>query len=214
MTSPSPAQPTHSQREQHWQGIYQSKPEAGLSWHQAAPTLSLELIGRFARPGSSVLDVGGGASPLAGALVQEGFSPCWVLDISAAALAVAKQRLPAEVRVRIEWRVADVLDDPQLPSFDVWHDRAVFHFMTTDEQRAVYIRVAEKTVSPGGLLIVGTFALEGPATCSGLPVQRYDAPALAAQFAASFKLRHEAHELHTTPAGKPQPFVYVVLERS
>ena len=204
---------THAERQSHWDGIYGTKPEDSLSWHQSVPTLSLELMRRFAKPGSSVIDVGGGASPLTGALLREGFGPCCVLDISAGAVEAGKARLEPGLRDRIEWRVADLLDEPLLPAFDVWHDRAVFHFMTTDQQRAAYLRVAQRTVAPGGVLIVGTFALDGPATCSGLPVERYSAQTLAEQFVPSFRLRHEASELHTTPAGRPQPFVYVVMYR-
>lgn len=202
------------QRTAHWNTVYGSRPEESLSWHQPAPTLSLALIRRFAAPGSSVLDVGGGSSTLAGALAAEGFSPCTVLDISETALQHARERIAPTLRDRIQWRVADVLDNPDLPAVDLWHDRAVFHFLTTPEERSTYAALAARTVTPGGHLIVGTFALDGPQKCSGLPVQRYDAATLAAQFAPAFRLIHEDRELHTTPAGAAQPFTYAVLQRT
>jgi SAM-dependent methyltransferase len=200
--------------ENHWEQIYTSKTEQMLSWHQPASALSFELIRQFARPGSSVIDIGGGSSTLAGRLVEEGFSPCAVLDISKAALEKAKSHLEPSIRTRIDWLVADVLSESDLPSFDVWHDRAVFHFLVEPSQRAAYIALAERTLPPHGLLILSTFGLEGPEKCSGLPVQRYDAISLARQFEQSFRLRKEVHEVHSTPWGAPQPFLYVVMERS
>ena len=198
----------------HWDTIYGSRADDSLSWHQPAPTLSLALIRRFAAPGSSILDVGGGSSTLAGALISEGFSPCTVLDISETALAHARERIAPALRDRIHWRVADILDNPALPAVALWHDRAVFHFLTTPEQRSTYAALAARTVTPGGHLILGTFALDGPQKCSGLPVQRYDAATLAAQFAPAFRLIHEDRELHITPAGATQPFTYAVLQRT
>lgn len=150
-----------------------------LSWHQSAPTLSFELIWQFASPGSSVIDIGGGSSILAGMLVEQGFSPCTVLDISQAALEKAKVRLSPSIWSKIDWRVADILNEPDLPAFDVWHDRAVFHFMIEPKDRAAYIALAERTVSPNGLLVLGVFGLDGPEKCSGLEVQRYDLNSLA-----------------------------------
>ena len=202
------------QRAAHWNTIYSTRSDDSLSWHQPAPTLSLMLIRRFAAPGSSVLDVGGGSSTLAGALVSEGFSPCTVLDLSAAALQHARERIAPTLRDRIHWRVADILSNPALPAVDLWHDRAVFHFLTTPEERSAYAALAARTVTPGGHLIVGTFALDGPQKCSGLPVQRYDAATLAAEFAPAFRLIHQDRELHTTPTGAPQPFTYAVLQRT
>ena len=200
-------------RQDHWNSIYSTRGEDSLSWHQAAPTLSLALIRRFAAPGSSVVDIGGGSSTLAAALVAAGFSPCTVLDISETALQHARERIEPALRDRIQWRIADILSNPDLPAVGLWHDRAVFHFLTTPEQRSACAALAARTVTPGGHLIVGTFALDGPQKCSGLPVQRYDAATLAAQFAPAFRLIHEDRELHTTPTGATQPFTYVVLQR-
>lgn len=198
---------------QHWEQIYTAKPEEVLSWHQAAPGLSFDLIRQHARPGSSVIDIGGGSSTLAGMLVEEGFSACTVLDISQAALDRARERLAPSIRHKIDWRVADVLSEPALPTYDVWHDRAVFHFLVEAEQQAAYVALAERTVKPQGLLVVGTFRLDGPDKCSGLPVKRYDAESLARQFERSFRFKMEAHEMHPTPWGARQSFLYVVMER-
>jgi SAM-dependent methyltransferase len=197
----------------HWEQIYTSKPEETLSWHQSVPALSFDLIQQFARPGSGVIDIGGGSSALAGMLVGEGFSPCAVLDISKTALDRAKNRLAPSIRPRIDWRVADMLSAPDLPAYDIWHDRAVFHFLVEPEQRAAYVALAERTVAPQGLLVLGTFSLDGPENCSGLHVQRYDAESLTKHFDRSFLLKTEAHEIHITPWRASQSFIYVVMER-
>ncbi len=198
---------------QHWDQIYNAKPEEALSWHQGAPGVSFDLIRNHARAGSSVIDIGGGSSTLAGMLVEEGFSACTVLDISPAALDRARKRLAPSMRDRIDWRVADVLSEFALPTYDVWHDRAVFHFLVEGEQQAAYVALAERTVKPQGLLVVGTFRLDGPDKCSGLPVKRYDAQSLAKQFERSFRVQSEAHEMHLTPWGERQSFLYLVMER-
>jgi SAM-dependent methyltransferase len=197
----------------HWEQIYTSKPEETLSWRKSIPALSFDLIRQFGRAGSSVIDIGGGSSTLAGMLVEEGFSPCAVLDISKTALDRAKNRLAPSIRPRIDWRVADMLTVPDLPAYDIWHDRAVFHFLVEPEQRAAYVALAERTVAPQGFLVLGTFSLNGPEKCSGLRVERYDAESLTKHFDRSFFLKTEAHEIHTTPWGASQSFIYVVMER-
>ncbi len=136
-----------------------------------------------------------------------------MLDISPTALERARSQVDPAVRNRIEWRVADILTGEDLPEVDVWHDRAVFHFLVNPGESAAHVAQAKRTVAPGGILIVGTFALNGPALCSGLPVQRYDAESLAAEFAPSFDFRDVRYELHRTPWGASQPFIYLVMER-
>lgn len=197
----------------HWEQIYKSKPEETLSWHQSMAALSFDLIRQFVRPGSSVIDIGGGSSNLAGMLVEERFSLCAVLDISKTALDRAKKHLAPSIRPKIDWRVADILSAPDLPTYDIWHDRAVFHFLIQPEQRAAYAAIADRTAAPQGLLVLGTFSLDGPEICSGLHVQRYDAESLTKHFERSFRLKMEAHETHATPSGAPQSFIYVVMER-
>ena len=199
--------------EGHWEQIYTSKPEDQLSWHQPMPTLSFDLIRQFARPRSSVIDVGGGSSILAGMLVEEGFSPFTVLDISRTALEKSKNRLAPSLRSRIDWRVADILSSPNLPAYDVWHDRAVFHFLVEPEQRVAYAALVQRTVAPHGVLVLGTFDLDGPDKCSGLPVQRYDAKTLASQFDENFSILKETYEVHETPWGASQSFLYLVMQR-
>jgi SAM-dependent methyltransferase len=146
-------------------------------------------------------------------LVEEGFSRCTVLDISKAALDRAKERLASSIRDKIDWRVGDILSEPDLLTYDIWHDRAVFHFLVAPEQRDAYVALAERTILPKGILVLGTLGLDGPEKCSGLPVQRYDAGSLAKQFARCFRLKKEAHEVHHTPWETPQSFLYAVMER-
>ena len=196
-----------------WEQTYASKSDHLLSWTQSKPELSLELIHTFGRRPGSVIDVGGGSSALAARLIESGTPSCIVLDISPTALERAKSQADAAVRNRIEWRVADILTADDLPEVDVWHDRAVFHFLVDPQKRAAYVKQAKRTVSPGGILILGAFALNGPALCSGLPVQRYDAESLTAEFASSFDFRDVHYELHRTPWGATQPFIYQVMER-
>ena len=197
---------------QSWEQTYASKSDEMLSWTQSWPGLSLELIHTFGPPRGSVIDVGGGSSALAGSLIEGGTPRCIVLDISPTALTRARSQVDPAVRDRIEWRVADILTADDVPEVDVWHDRAVFHFLVDGRERAAYVTQAKRTVTPGGILILGTFAPNGPATCSGLPVRRYDAESLAAEFAPSFALRDVRYEIHKTPWGATQPFIYVVME--
>lgn len=197
----------------HWESVYQTKQEAEVSWHQDNPALSLDLIREIATPRSRIIDVGGGSSVLASRLVALGFEDVAVLDISAAALDRAKER-GGTAAEKVRWVIADVTAVRDLGQFDVWHDRAVFHFLTSPEERRSYVELAARTVPAGGRLIVGTFALDGPEKCSGLPVERYDTAKLSDAFGASFSLRREAKETHLTPWGKPQQFTYAVFERT
>src|SRR5882757_2034152 len=142
----------------HWEAIYTSKSDAELSWHQQQSTVSYQLIAEFAKPGSSVIDIGGGSSSLAGQLVIAGFRPVTVLDISKAALARAQSRIAPSLQAEIDWRVGDILASPELPPCDVWHDRAVFHFLVEPDDQARYVALAAHTVKQYGILIVGTFA--------------------------------------------------------
>jgi len=204
--------PVSENTEAFWEQTYASKSDHLLSWTQSKPELSLELIHTFGRRPGSVIDVGGGSSALAAWLIDSGTPSCIVLDISPTALERARSQVDPDVRNRIEWRVADILTGEDLPEVDVWHDRAVFHFLVNPGERAAYVAQAKRTVAPGGILIVGTLALNGPALCSGLPVQRYDAEPLAAEFAPSFDVRDVRYELHRTPWGATQRFIYLVME--
>jgi 2-polyprenyl-3-methyl-5-hydroxy-6-metoxy-1,4-benzoquinol methylase len=194
--------------------VYRTKDESQVSWHQDEPAPSLTLVREFARPGGAVIDVGGGSSVLAGRLAAQGFDVT-VLDIAPAALDRARARIgdPA-VSGRIRWIVGDVTGIADVGTFDVWHDRAVFHFLTSEADRRRYIGLAARSVRPGGHLVIGTFALDGPEKCSGLAVQRYGEAALAAAFSPHFTIVRSMIETHTTPWGKTQPFFFAVLRRS
>lgn len=201
-------------RRSHWEGVYLRKGEEDLSWHQDDPSLSFTLVSRLCPPGGKVLDVGGGTSLLASRLVSAGNADVTVMDISGAALRRAQER-SGPAAGKITWVVGDVCGTswPAPGPFDLWHDRAVFHFLADPEDRRIYARRAHESVRPGGHVVVATFAPDGPEQCSGLPVQRYDAAALAGQFAPGLAFVESHRELHTTPWGSQQAFTYVVLRR-
>lgn len=200
-------------RQEHWETVYREKGDAELSWFQAQPAVSLSLIESLTPPPRSVVDVGGGQSALAGELLGRGVAEIAVLDISSAAVERGKKRLGQRAD-QVRWIVGDVLDAQDLGACDLWHDRAVFHFLTDADDRRRYVAVASRAVRPGGHVILATFAPTGPEKCSGLPVRRYDASQLAAEFGGSFRLERSTAESHATPWGKSQDFTYVVLERT
>lgn len=200
-------------RKDHWEHVYSSKAETGVSWYQDEPRLSLELIGAVAPAECGrIIDVGGGASVLVDRLLGLPFGEIAVLDISETALGKARARL-GERAERVRWVVADVTEAPELGSFDVWHDRAVFHFLTDPDDRSSYVELARQTVPEGGHLIIATFVADGPRRCSDLDVCRYNAQSLATELGDGFSLVKEARETHTTPWGSSQAFVYGVFER-
>jgi SAM-dependent methyltransferase len=193
----------------HWEALYRTKRPEEVSWFQREPTLSLDLIRRAVPDLSArVIDVGGGASTLVDGLLRAGYANVTVLDLSAAALAQARARL-GDAASRARWLEADVLS-AELPDAgsDLWHDRAVFHFLTAPEDREAYIAQVRRAVRPGGHVLLATFAEDGPTRCSGLPVMRYSADALHQEFDGGFELLESVRERHITPAGTPQSFVY------
>jgi 2-polyprenyl-3-methyl-5-hydroxy-6-metoxy-1,4-benzoquinol methylase len=193
----------------HWEKIYRTKGPEAVSWYRPHLERSLALIERAAGGTSaSIIDVGGGESTLVDDLLARGYQNLSVLDVSQTAIDVTKKRLGATAE-QVHWMVADITTVQLEPlAFDVWHDRAVFHFLTTMEQRIVYVRKVAEAVRPGGHVIVSTFGPEGPAQCSGLEVMRYDAEALHEQFGARFQLVESSRELHETPFGSTQQFLY------
>ncbi len=200
-------------RKEHWEAVYQTKGETGVSWYQADPRLSLELITSVAPARDRrIIDVGGGTSLLVDRLLDCPFQEIAVLDISETALGKAKARLGPRAE-RVRWVVADVTEAPDLGTFDVWHDRAVFHFLTNAADRRKYVELARQTVPNGGHLIIASFADEGPKRCSDLDVCRYNAATMAAEFGEGFSLLREAKETHTTPWGSSQAFFYGVFRR-
>jgi len=203
---------TGSTRAAHWESIWSQRRPETVSWYQSVPRTSLDLVTRYARPEDRVLDVGGGASRLVDLLLQRSYRRLAVLDVSPAALDHARARLGPGAEA-VDWIVADVTNWCPTVPVELWHDRAVFHFLVEPAERAAYVAAAGNGIAPGGHLVVATFALDGPEMCSGLPVQRYDAAGLAAAFGPDFDLVETATERHVTPTGADQPFVYVVLRR-
>jgi ubiquinone/menaquinone biosynthesis C-methylase UbiE len=193
----------------HWEQMYRAKAPTEVSWYQPEARLSLDLIRRVAPSrGTSILDVGGGASTLVDGLLDAGYQAVTVLDLASSALALARQRLGQRAE-GVRWLAANVLD-VQLATayYDVWHDRAVFHFLTDARDRARYVAQVQCVVRPGGHVIVASFDPEGPARCSGLEVVRYSPHDLHAEFGSAFRLLESTKEDHRTPAGVVQPFVY------
>ena len=199
----------------HWGHVYSTKPAASVSWFQEHAEQSLRLIRGTGVPCSAAtIDVGGGASTLVDDLLANGYDAVTVLDLSAAALAEAKNRL-GQAASRVQWLVGDITQIT-LPvhAYDVWHDRAVFHFLTRPEDRQAYVNTVLRAVKPGGHVIVATFAEDGPLECSGLPVMRYGPTELHAQFGAPFALVKHEREEHHTPFGTVQKFVYCYCRKT
>jgi len=197
------------QPKNHWEHVYATKKTESVSWFQEHAEQSMRLIRGTGVPYSAgIIDVGGGASTLVDDLLSSGYCAVSVLDLAAAALSVAKARL-GERASEVQWTEGDITK-VLLPvhAFDVWHDRAVFHFLTSKEDREAYVDTVLRSVKPGGHVIVATFAEDGPIQCSGLPVMRYGPSELQAEFGSPFSLvRHEREE-HHTPFGTVQKFVY------
>jgi SAM-dependent methyltransferase len=201
-------------RKAHWENVYTTKRENEVSWFQQNPALSLELIG-LARPTaqSAIIDIGGGASRLVDHLVARGFRRVSVLDISGASLEVAKARL-GDSADRVQWIAADVTEWRPTQSFDIWHDRAAFHFLTEPADRAAYVACLQQAVPSGGHAIIGTFAIDGPEKCSGLPVCRYDEAGLSGKLGKGFVLIATRRQDHATPWNSEQRFQFCVFRRS
>jgi len=200
-------------RQAHWQQVYKEKGEYQVSWFQGQPAISLELIEAVgAKPSSAIIDIGGGASRLMDALVDRGYGDLSVLDLSESATSIAKARL-ADRAAQVKWIVADVTQWKPTRAYDLWHDRAAFHFLTRASDRDAYIDRLIKAVPSGGHAIIGTFAMDGPERCSGLPVVRYDAARLSAEFTPAFALLDTRRDDHKTPWGAIQHFQFSVFRR-
>jgi SAM-dependent methyltransferase len=202
-----------SDRKQHWEQVYQTKSPLEVSWFQAEPRLSLELIHRSGvGRDAPVIDVGGGASLLVDRLHADGYKQLAVLDISAAALAAARERLGANA-AGIEWYESDITEFTPPHAFALWHDRAVFHFLTAADDRRRYVQVLRQALRPDGHVVIAAFAIGGPTRCSGLEIVQYDAEKLQAELGPGFRLEEERSENHRTPAGKDQKFGFFRLRR-
>lgn len=198
------------QSKTHWEHVYTAKSSTEVSWYQPHATLSLGLIQRIGiGPEAAIIDVGGGASTLTDDLIAHGYHNLSVLDLSGEALAVARHRLGDKKSKLVQWIEADVTSAP-LPErfFDVWHDRAVFHFLVDEADRRAYVAQVMRAVKPGGHVIVATFAPDGPTECSGLPIVQYNADSLHDEFGPAFELIDHDEEAHVTPAGRVQHFIY------
>ena len=201
-------------RKAHWENVYSTKGEREVSWYQESPAPSLELIA-LARlsADASIIDIGGGASRLVDALVDRNVRQITVLDLSAAALDAAKQRL-GDKAANVRWEISDVTKWEPSQTYDMWHDRAAFHFLTDQADQSAYVDRLKKAVKRGGCVIIGTFALDGPERCSGLPIVRYDAASLSGTLGSDFKLIDARRHDHATPWGAVQRFQFSTFRRA
>jgi len=200
-------------RHSHWQRVYTDKEPTDVSWYQSVPTKSLQLIRATGTDRSGpVLDVGGGASTLVDQLLAEGYTDISVLDVSAKALERARLRLGKQAEA-VHWIESDITSIVPSRRYEVWHDRAAFHFLTDPGERSKYVDVLEQALLPRGHLLLATFGPEGPERCSGLPVQRYDIGALQQLLVDNFELHDHDLEIHQTPSGSAQQFLYSRWQR-
>lgn len=197
----------------HWQRRYSENPTGSLSWTEELPRTSLDLIEGAALPReAAIVDVGGGASRLAGELIQRGYGDVTVADISAKAMEQAQADL-GEDAARVRWIEADVRSHDFGRHFDLWHDRAVFHFMVDEADRQAYLSVLDRSLKSSGHLILAIFGPQGPTECSGLPVRRYDAAGLSDLLGDEYELLSSRRQDHRTPSGNVQQFTYAHLRR-
>jgi ubiquinone/menaquinone biosynthesis C-methylase UbiE len=197
-----------SRRKEHWEHIYSNKSEREVSWFQTTPSASLDLIVSAETPKSAkIIDVGGGASRLADGLLAEGYYNITVLDVAEAALAQAKRRLGSKAS-SVSWITADITKWRPAVAYDLWHDRAVFHFLTDQHDREAYLSVMQKALKPDAVVIIGTFSLDGPERCSGLPVVRYSPESLSKTLGEDFLFIESMQEEHQTPGGGVQKFQF------
>ena len=200
-------------RQAHWQQVYNEKGENQVSWFQERPAISLELTEAVgAALDSAIIDIGGGASRLVDALVENDYRDLTMLDLSENAVSIAKKRLGRRAAT-VKWIVADVTQWEPPTTYDLWHDRAAFHFLTEESDRIAYIERLMKALRPGGHAIIGTFALDGPERCSGLPVVRYDGALLSISLGSAFALHDTRRHDHITPWGAIQHFQFSVFRR-
>ena len=204
-----------TERKAHWERVYEARTAEAMSWYQAHALMSMELIRATGIDRSApVIDVGGGASTLVDDLHAAGYTSLAVLDFSSTALDAARRRLGPEVASTITWIEADITR-AELPddAYEIWHDRAVFHFLTSVEDREHYVSTMRGAVRPGGWVVMATFADDGPDKCSRLPVVRYRPDTLSAELGVSFVLERHARELHVTPGGATQSFLYCLFRK-
>lgn len=201
-------------QKKHWEKVYAEKTPEEVSWYQSSPNLSLKMIATTQLSLTDpIIDIGCGASTLLDHLVTLGYSDITVLDISKTALSCAQKRL-GEAGKNIRWEEANICAFKPQHSYILWHDRAVFHFLTDPGERAQYLQVLNSSLAPGGYVILATFALDGPEKCSGLPVQRYSSELLKQTLGGSYQPLLQDQEIHRTPAGREQKFIYTLFKKS
>jgi trans-aconitate methyltransferase len=203
---------------QHWDEVYRNRPAHELTWFQARPTFSLALIERCEpRLDAAIIDIGGGASLLTKYLLESGYTNLSLLDISPRALAIARAQLQTAAE-RVQWIEQDVTrfqpPEQSTAQYWLWHDRAVFHFLTRPQDRTAYRNVLGQALAPGGFAIIAAFPPHGPNRCSGLDTMQYDADSLSAQLGPEFQLLEQRDELHATPSGGNQAFRYFLYQRT
>jgi len=198
----------------YWDNVYVTKDDSEVSWFQQIPATSLALIDLAqASRDAAIIDIGGGASHLVDHLLSRGYRDVTVLDVSEAALSLARVRLTQPLADHVNWIVADVTQWQPPRQYDLWHDRAAFHFLVDATDRAAYVTRVKQAVAVGGHVVIGTFAIDGPGMCSGLPVRRYDADGLAAELGDQFTLIASPRAEHVTPHQKVQPFQFCLFRR-
>ncbi len=196
----------------HWENVYQTKSPMQVSWYQSEPTLSLELINRTISQDQPIIDVGGGASVLVDYLHEQGYTNLAVLDIAGEAIASSQQRL-GKIAENIQWYESDVTQFQPDRQFNLWHDRAVFHFLTEERDRQNYRQVLAQSLKPNSHVIIATFAIGGPTKCSGLDIIQYDAEKLRIELGDNFRLIETKSEIHLTPGDKEQEFIYCHFQK-
>jgi len=201
-----------AKNEDRWEGVYLTKADGEVSWFEDRPQVSLDLIAATgATPDAAIVDIGAGSSRLVDCLLDQGFRQITALDLSETALAKTRARLPHNVPVT--WVVGNVLDWQPSGHFDVWHDRAAFHFLTEPADQDAYLRVMDRALASGGHAIIGTFAPDGPEKCSGLPVARYDAALLSERLGPGYRLVTSRNHDHYTPWGAVQRFHFGLFRK-
>ncbi|HUZ60909.1 MAG TPA: class I SAM-dependent methyltransferase [Hanamia sp.] len=202
-----------NKEQQHWNNIYDTKAEEEVSWFQPYPKTSMEFLELFNLPlNSNIIDIGGGDSHFVDALIDKGYQNIWVLDISANAIERAKKRL-GEKASKVHWIVSDVTEFKPPVKFDLWNDRAAFHFLTTEEKIGKYVSLAEQAIKRNGYLIMGTFSETVPDKCSGLDVKKYSKTSMSARFEIAFDRIKCIHENHSTPFNTVQNFLFCSFKR-
>lgn len=197
----------------HWENVYKTKSPDSVSWYQNEPTHSLKLISDLPIAfNNNIIDIGGGTSKLVDCLLDRGFRHIDVLDISENAIAVSQKRLGRRAE-NVSWHPKDITSFEATKTYSLWHDRAVFHFLTTPKEIQAYKQTLQKALKPNGYAVIATFAINGPLKCSGLEIVQYDAELIRQELGGSFELINQIQEIHVTPQNKHQLFNYFVFKR-